>query len=116
VEGAQTCPGESACGKWAAAAGEDHATRERNACHNCDLFPTKRQGAKRQVQMLTKLVDRALQIRRERRAGYPRAFEKLGNVEYQLYLILDDMMETEEILARDRLTQVMLAGFNLKLQ
>lgn len=89
------CPGESACDRFQSAAGKTQKAKERNACSNCELLPTKRFG-KQNDGFLQRITNEAMDIRYERIAGYPRSLERMTPVHFVAVRLIEELFEQEE--------------------
>jgi hypothetical protein len=78
------------------------------------MFGTKTDEGKRSHESLKTLVDRAFKLRREKRAGYPRPEHLMANLEFETYLIVDQLCEYEEIGRQNDLLAYVRAGFQIE--
>lgn len=102
------CPGEANCDRWAGTSARTRDERIKKACVSCSLFSTKLDGGKKHKQYKD-LVQTALQIRRERLAGYPRPTHHMTPLQFQTLLMAEQMLEQEEMLLKQQ-NQVGLMG------
>jgi hypothetical protein len=107
------CPGEAACDIFQSATGKTRRAREKNACLNCDKFPTKTERYKKWQASLQTLVDGAMEIRRRRNSGcMPEKWQML-NLHFETLILVDAYIEEQEIKVKNNLSTILLAGFGL---
>lgn len=114
VESRSLCPGESNCDKFKSAKGRTRNEKERNACHFCDLFPTKTDRYKKSQAVLEALVLGAMEIRRRRNSGFPPKDWQILNLHAETLILIDALIETREIALKKQHLEYLKAGFNLQ--
>jgi hypothetical protein len=118
----EVCPGEAKCSIWEATAGKTHEERERKACRpnperklpGCPMFSTKTDEGKRTHKSCVELVERGMHIRRQKHAGYLPPKTRIGHLEFETYLKIDELIEHEETSLVRRIPELLMAGFQLK--
>lgn len=113
VSGPRLCPGESDCSDWKGTAGATREIKERKVCHDCPAFPTKLDLGKGHKQRQA-IVESALQIRNERRSGYPRPLHRMTGIEFQTLLMIDQIVEREEVVLKIKANEMLAAALGLK--
>lgn len=62
-------------------------------CVSCDKFPTKSKAGQANHEFLSSLVQFAIRIRAENRAGYQVGKDKMTALQYELLLLVESLFE-----------------------
>lgn len=78
------------------------------------MLPTKTDAGRRGHESFERLIDRAMKIRTEQLAGYPRDKSAMSFMEFEALMIVSELCEAQEILYRNRIKNILMAGLGVK--